>query len=68
MEELRSELSMLLSWFGKTDLDGMKEIGQQLDTMTASKAGLETIAAKAADGMDAEVEKFRALQGTGERN
>lgn len=30
--------------------------------MTASKAGLETIASKAADSMDAEVEKFRALQ------
>lgn len=30
--------------------------------MTASKTGFETIAAKAADSMDAEVEKYRALQ------
>lgn len=62
MEELRSELSLLLSRFDKTDPDGMKEVGQQLDAMTASKTGLETIAAKAANGMDTEIEKFRALQ------
>lgn len=62
MEELRSELSMLLSEFGKTDPDDMKEIKQRLDAMTANKTGLETIAAKAANSMDAEVEKYRALQ------
>ena len=62
MEELRSELSMLLSEFGKTDPDDMKEIKQRLDAMTANKTGLETIAAKAASSMDAEVEKYRALQ------
>jgi hypothetical protein len=62
MEELRSELSMLLSEFGKTDPDNMKEIKQRLDAMTANKTGLETIAAKAANSMDAEVEKYRALQ------
>ena len=62
MEELKSELSMLLADFGKTDVEGMNDIKQRLDTMTASKAGLETIASKAADSMDAEVEKFRALQ------
>ena len=45
MEELRSELSMLLSEFGKTDPDDMKEIKQRLDAMTANKTGLETIAA-----------------------
>ena len=61
-EELRSELSMLLADFGKTDAEGMKEVKQQLDAMTANKAGLETIAAKAADSMDTEIEKFRALQ------
>ena len=62
MEELKSELSMLLSRFDKTDPEGMKEVKQRLDAMTANKAGLETIAAKAADSMDAEVEKFCALQ------
>ncbi len=62
MEELKSELSMLLSEFGKADLEGMKEVKQRLDAMTANKAGLETIAAKAADSMNAEVEKYRALQ------
>ena len=62
MEELKSELSMLLADFGKTDAEGMKDVKQQLDAMTASKTGLETIAAKAADSMDAEVEKYRALQ------
>lgn len=53
---------MLLADFGKTDAEGMKEVKQQLDAMTASKTGLETLAAKAADGMDVEVEKCRALQ------
>lgn len=62
MEELKSELSMLLADFGKTDAEGMKEVRQQLDAMTANKTGLETIAAKAADSMDAEVEKYRVLQ------
>ena len=62
MEELKSELSMLLADFGKTDAEDMKEVKQQLDAMNASKVGLETIAAKAADGMDTEIEKFRALQ------
>lgn len=62
MEELKSELSMLLAGFGKTDTEGMKEVRQQLDAMNASKTGLETIAAKAADSMDAEVEKYRVLQ------
>ncbi|MBQ7939820.1 MAG: MobA/MobL family protein [Clostridia bacterium] len=62
MGELKSELSMLLADFGKTDAEGMKDVKQQLDAMTASKAGLETIAAKAADSMDTEIEKFRALQ------
>ena len=62
MEELKSELSMLLADFGKTDAEGMKDVKQQLDAMTASKTGLETIAAKAADSMDTEIEKFRALQ------
>ena len=62
MEELKSELSMLLADFGKTDAESMKEVKQQLDVMTASKTGLETIAAKAVDSMDTEIEKFRALQ------
>lgn len=62
MEELKSELSMLLSRFDKTEPDGMKEVGQRIDAMTANKAGLEAIASKAADSMDAEVEKYRALQ------
>ena len=62
MEELKSELSMLLADFGKTDTEGMKEVRQRLDAMNASKTGLEAIAAKAADSMDAEVEKYRALQ------
>ena len=62
MGELKSELSMLLADFGKTDAEGMKDVKQQLDAMTASKTGLETIAAKAADSMDTEIEKFRALQ------
>ena len=62
MEELKSELSMLLADFGKADAEGMKDVKQRLDAMTASKTGLETIAAKAADSMDAEVEKYRALQ------
>ena len=62
MEELKSELSMLLADFGKTDAEGMKDVKQQLDAMTANKMGLETIAAKAADSMDTEIEKFRALQ------
>ena len=62
MGELKSELSMLLADFGKTDAEGMKDVKQQFDAMTASKTGLETIAAKAADSMDTEIEKFRALQ------
>ena len=62
MGELKSELAMLLADFGKTDAEGMKDVKQQLDAMTASKTGLETIAAKAADSMDTEIEKFRALQ------
>ena len=62
MGELKSELSMLLADFGKTDAEGMKEVRQQLDAMTANKTGLETIAAKVADSMDAEVEKYRVLQ------
>ena len=62
MGELKSELSMLLADFGKTDAEGMKDVKQQLDAMTASKTGLETIAAKAADSMDTEIEKFHALQ------
>ena len=62
MGELKSELSMLLADFGKTDAEGMKDVKQQLDAMTASKTGLETIAAKAADSMDTKIEKFRALQ------
>ena len=62
MGELKSELSMLLADFGKTNAEGMKDVKQQLDAMTASKTGLETIAAKAADSMDTEIEKFRALQ------
>ena len=62
MKELRSELSMLPADFGKTNVESMKEVKQRLDAMNASKMGLETIASKAADSMDAEVEKFRALQ------
>ncbi len=62
MEELKSELSMLLSEFDKTDPDGMKEVRQRIDAMIANKAGLEAIASKAADSMDVEVEKYRALQ------
>ena len=62
MEELKSELSMLLADFGKTDAEGMKDVKQQLDAMTANKTGLETIAAKVADSMDTEIEKIRALQ------
>ena len=62
MEELKSELSMLLADFGKTDAESMKDVKQQLDAMTANKTGLETIAAKVADCMDTEIEKIRALQ------
>ena len=62
MEELKSELSMLLAGFGKTYAEGMKDVKQQLDAMTANKAGLEAIAAKAADSMNTEIEKFSALQ------
>ena len=62
MEELKSELFMLLADFGKTDAGGMKEVRQQLDAMNASKTGLEAIASKAADSIDTEIEKFRALQ------
>jgi hypothetical protein len=40
----------------------MKDVKQQLDAMTANKAGLEAIAAKAADSMNTEIEKFSALQ------
>lgn len=40
----------------------MKEVKQQLDAMTANKTGLEDVAAKAADALDAEVQKYHALQ------
>lgn len=63
MEELNFELSVLLHGFEKADAEGMKEVRQRLDAMTVNKARLETIAAKAADSMDAEVEKYHALQG-----
>ena len=49
----------LKEYFSKFE---QKEIKQRLDAMTANKTGLETIAAKAANSMDAEVEKYRALQ------
>ena len=62
MEELRSEMDMLIAGFGKSDPDGMKEIKQQLDALNASKAGLEGVATKAADALDAEVQKYHALQ------
>ena len=62
MEELKSEQSMLLENFGKTDTDGMKEVKQRLDAMTDNKTALETVAAKAAVSMDTEIEKFRELQ------
>ena len=62
MEELRSEMDMLIAGFGKSDPDGMKEVKQQLDAMNANKIGLEDVAAKAADALDAEVQKYHALQ------
>ena len=62
MEELRSEMDMLIAGFGKSDPDGMKEVKQQLDALNASKAGLEGVATKAADALDAEVQKYHALQ------
>ena len=48
-EELKSEMDMLIAGFGKSDPEGMKEVKQQLDAMTANKTGLEGVAAKAAD-------------------
>ena len=62
MEELRSEMDMLIAGFGKGDPDGMKEVKQQLDALNANKTGLEDVAAKAADALDAEVQKYHALQ------
>lgn len=61
-EELKSEMDMLIAGFGKSDPEGMKEVKQQLDAMTANKTGLEGVAAKAADALDAEVQKYHALQ------
>ena len=46
-EELKSEMDMLIAGFGKSDPEGMKEVKQQLDAMTANKTGLEGVAAKA---------------------
>ena len=61
-EELKPEMDILIAGFGKSDPDGMKEVKQQLDAMNANKTGLEDVAAKAADALDAEVQKYHALQ------
>ena len=61
-EELKPEMDILIAGFGKSDPDGMKEVKQQLDAMNANKTGLEDVAAKVADALDAEVQKYHALQ------
>ena len=61
-EELKPEMDILIAGFGKSDPDGMKEVKRQLDAMNANKTGLEDVAAKAADALDAEVQKYHALQ------
>ena len=60
-EELKPEMDILIAGFGKSDPDGMKEVKQQLDAMNANKTGLEDVAAKAADALDAEVQKLSLI-------
>ncbi|WP_343274522.1 MobA/MobL family protein [Ligaoa zhengdingensis] len=62
MEELKSEMSVLLAGFDKADPEHMKEVKQRFDAMTANKAGLERVAANAAASMDAEIVKYSELQ------
>ena len=62
MEEPRSERDMLITWFGQSDAERMKAVKRQLDAMAANKTGLETVAAKASESLDTEVQKYHALQ------
>lgn len=66
IEELRSEKSMILSRFDKTDDDGMKEVEQWVASMESSLQRLEQTEAKYQAELDAALAQFRELTGEAE--
>ncbi|MBR4289423.1 MAG: MobA/MobL family protein [Oscillospiraceae bacterium] len=66
IEELRSEKSMILSRFDKTDDDGMKEVKQWVASMESSLQRLEQTEAKYQAELDAALAQFRELTGEAE--
>ena len=66
IEELRSEKSMILSRFDKTDDDGMKEVKKWVASMESSLQRLEQTEAKYQAELDAALAQFRELTGEGE--
>ena len=63
IEELRSEKTMILSRFDKTDDDGMKEVKQWVASMESSLRRLEQTEAKYQAELDAALAQFRELTG-----
>lgn len=66
IEELRSEKSMILSRFDKTDDDGMKEVKQWVASVESSLQRLEQTEAKYQAELDAALAQFRELTGEAE--
>ena len=66
VEELRSEKTMILSRFDKTDDDGMKEVKQCVASMESSLQRLEQTKAKYQAELDAALAQFRELAGEAE--
>lgn len=66
IEELRSEKTMILSRFDKTDDDGMKEMKKWVASMESSLQRLEQTEAKYQAELDAALAQFRELTGEAE--
>ena len=66
IEELRSEKTMVLSSFDKTDDDGMKEVKKWVASMESSLRRLEQTEAKYQAELDAALAQFRELTGEAE--
>ena len=66
IEELRSEKTMVLSSFDKTDDDGMKEVKKWVASMESSLRRLEQTEAKYQAELDAALAQFRELVGEAE--
>jgi len=66
IEELRSEKTMILSRFDKTDDEGMKEVKKWVASMESSLQRLEQTEAKYQAELDAALAQFRELTGEAE--